>query len=408
MIVELDYRNNLVPALKEIRRFADQSVTDLNILGGKPFRDAAGKEIADNSGGNAVIFKFQQADGVVCALRILKRFPVEIEVTQRLAPLSQLLGRTLSPILVSYRYFNPGIFLANPDEDMQNAGVPMMTPILVMGWVEGISLGKHLQKLCRLGDAAALVQLLERWLMLIREMRRIGLAHGDITASNIMVRSNDGALVLVDYDDLYLPGLDDANRKVMGTPGYQHPKLKGARSYGPGMDDFSLLVMTVSLAVLAEQPDKFGSTDQPLFKKMDLSNTNSDAFNVARNVWDGNAREYVRMLEEACNAAPDVLVDFDRIVFADQISKFEAAIDQCNRSALQAQAPLIRNLSVWPQYASDYEDIAGRSREKGLEMLRFAIASKNAVWVREMLKLPHVDMSLLEVSERSQLDALLR
>ncbi|MCX6020092.1 MAG: hypothetical protein NTZ50_16635, partial [Chloroflexi bacterium] len=338
----------------------------------------------------------------------LKRFPVEIEVTQRLAPLSQLLGRTLSPILVSYRYFNPGIFLANPDEDMQNAGVPMMTPILVMGWVEGISLGKHLQKLCRLGDAAALVQLLERWLMLIREMRRIGLAHGDITASNIMVRSNDGALVLVDYDDLYLPGLDDANRKVMGTPGYQHPKLKGARSYGPGMDDFSLLVMTVSLAVLAEQPDKFGSTDQPLFKKMDLSNTNSDAFNVARNVWDGNAQEYVRMLEEACNAAPDALVDFDRIVFADQISKFEAAIDQCNRSALQAQAPLIRNLSVWPQYASDYEDIAGRSREKGLEMLRFAIASKNAVWVREMLKLPHVDMSLLEVSERSQLDALLR
>lgn len=407
MNVELDYRNNIMPALNAIERFVHPNVTDRNVIGGRVMRDAKGKEIVDNSGGNAVIFKYELADRSVCALRMFKHFPVGDDRVQRLAPISQALTRVSSPALASYRFFNPGLQLANADDEIDQMGIPFVTPILVMGWVEGDSLGRYVKALCDAKDADELGRLLVRWIELVREMRRIGLAHGDITASNIMVRHSDRALVLVDYDDLYLPGLNDAQRKVEGTPGYRHPKLKGSRLYGPRMDDFSLLVMTASLAVLAEQPELFRSTDHLVFRKNDLEKTTSELFEKAKLICDAEAKKYVHALIDACHAAPDAPVKFDELVFESEIAEFEAAIRGSDRQAMRAGAEVIQTLSVWPRYALHYDDMFGRVKEKNMDKLRYILASENPDWVRETVDRLQIDMAQLDPDLRTKLDVLL-
>lgn len=405
MSVELDYRSHILSALNVISRFVDPAISDRNFTDGRLLRDSRNREIADNSGGNAVIFKFELANGDVCALRLFKNFPVIDDRIQRLSPVSDALGRIRSPILTSYRFFNPGLHLANADDEIKALGVPFVTPILLMGWVDGVSLGKYVKSLCEAKETDELTRLFHRWIALVREMRRIGLAHGDITASNIMVRNSDKELVLVDYDDLYLPGMDDVTRKVEGTPGYRHPKQKNSRAYGPRMDDFSLLVMTVSLAVLAERPEDFRSIDNLFFRKGDLENTNSEAFEKAKRLWNADAKPFVQSLIRACAGHVDDPVVYDEIVFGKEIAEFETGLGKRDRIAVRSQAGLIRNLSIWSQYEGEYSNIVNRTAEKSRIALELLIASGHADWIREELGRQNIRSEDLPPDLRQRLPA---
>ena len=394
---ELDLRRNIFPALRAIKRFVDLSINDLNLIDGSVMRNAAGKEVF-SGGGNALIFKYELADGSICALRLFKHFPVGEDRIQRLSPLSIALEKIQSPILASYRFFHPGLHLANSD---------VVTPILMMGWVDGDSLGRYVEVLCKTKNTVELSHLLNRWLDLVREMRRIGLAHGDVTASNVMVRHSDRALVFVDYDDLYLPGLDDARLKVQGTTGYQHPKCKGGRPYGSRMDDFSLLLVTVSLAVLAERPEDFLSTDNLFFRSSDLEDTNSEAFEKMKMLRNPDVKPYVQSLISACEGSADDAVIFDEIVFRREIAEFEKSLRPEDRRSSRVQANLIRNLSVWSRYESGYEHIVNQVAEKSQVALDLVIASGHPDWIRDLFTSQNIRREDLRPDQRRKVAAIL-
>ena len=77
-------------------------------------------------------------------------------------------------------------------------------PVLLMDWVEGKTLDKYLRE--NLNDKYALEMLAYRFSQLAQWLIPQSFAHGDLKPDNILVREN-GALVLVDYDGMYVPSM---------------------------------------------------------------------------------------------------------------------------------------------------------------------------------------------------------
>ncbi|MDE6121359.1 MAG: hypothetical protein K2F63_06175, partial [Muribaculaceae bacterium] len=86
-----------------------------------------------------------------------------------------------------------------------------------------------------------------------------GVAHGDLSGPNIMIRDNRP--VLVDYDTMYFKEDGRRAKTIDGTLPFQHP----GRGVHPYMelccDYFSHHVIYVTLLILAEMPDARDEVD---------------------------------------------------------------------------------------------------------------------------------------------------
>ena len=76
-----------------------------------------------------------------------------------------------------------------------------------MNWVQGLTLTRWVSD--NVHKPAAVAHLSRRFDELIRDLTAAGMAHGDLQAGNLLV-ADDGRLHLVDYDGMYVPGLDRA------------------------------------------------------------------------------------------------------------------------------------------------------------------------------------------------------
>ena len=117
-------------------------------------------------------------------------------------------------------------------------------PVVEMSWAEGQSLnawiGQHLQEGCDLDSLAM------KWLEVVKDLERRGMAHGDLDNDNCLV-SRSG-LTLIDYDGFFVPSLADSPPREAGIPDFQHPGRPGY--YAPNMDAFPALVIYLSLLAL--------------------------------------------------------------------------------------------------------------------------------------------------------------
>jgi hypothetical protein len=86
----------------------------------------------------------------------------------------------------------------------------------------------------------------------VRDLSRHGIAHGDLQHGNILVTPS-GELKLIDYDGMYVPGLDGLGASELGHPNYQSP-LRTKDNWGPDIDRFSSWVICTSLTALALDP----------------------------------------------------------------------------------------------------------------------------------------------------------
>jgi hypothetical protein len=91
-------------------------------------------------------------------------------------------------------------------------------PILRMNWVNGLTLARWISD--NINQPAAIADLALRFDYMIRDLAAAGMAHGDLQAGNLLVADN-GALHLVDYDGMYVPGLDGLPAGEVGHPDYQ-------------------------------------------------------------------------------------------------------------------------------------------------------------------------------------------
>jgi hypothetical protein len=175
-------------------------------------------------------------------------------------------------------------------------------PILKMEWVDGLPLDKFVEN--NLNNRDVLINLADKFYAMIIELGRHGIAHGDLQHGNILVVN--GQLKLVDYDCMFVPGLEGLRSNEIGHKNYQHPK-RTANDFGPYIDNFSAWCIYLSLFALASEPSLWKLLDAGdenlLFKKNDMEVPNlSSAFKMLESMGD----EEVRFLTAAFRQTLDV------------------------------------------------------------------------------------------------------
>ncbi|HEX7733623.1 MAG TPA: hypothetical protein VF458_02125 [Ktedonobacteraceae bacterium] len=199
-------------------------------------------------GGFAVVYKFRTLSGQLKALRCF-RSATAPDIRARYDLMSDFFRQYVPDITIELRFYEEGILV----KDSVQATQKRACPVIVMEWVEGTTLLDKVDELCKQRDGQALGALAAQWLELLEKMRAVRMAHGDLAALNIMVRTN-GRLVLVDYDGVYVPEFASMPQTVLGQQGYQHPDMAN-RPFNEHMDDFSALTIYLSLLALQIQPD---------------------------------------------------------------------------------------------------------------------------------------------------------
>ncbi len=149
-------------------------------------------------------------------------------------------------------------------------------PILRMNWVNGVTLTHWISQ--RTDRPADITKLAHRFDEMIHDLSASGMAHGDLQAGNLLV-TDDGRLHLVDYDGMYVPGLDGLPPDEVGHPDYQSPS-RSQSDYGPAMDRFSAWLISLSLKMLAAAPELWDELNPAqdeylLLNRHDLRDLNS-------------------------------------------------------------------------------------------------------------------------------------
>lgn len=219
------------------------------------------------SGNFAVVFKMQDVE--TGKLYALKCFTKEQEGRDEAYHLiAEELKDVESPYLTSIRYLDKELFV--------DTGQTTETefPVLLMDWVEGKTLDKYLRE--NLDDKYALEMLAYRFSQLAQWLIPQPFAHGDLKPDNILVRE-DGTLVLVDYDGIYVPAMKGQKARELGSPDFRHP-LRTKDDFDEHIDDFPVISILLSLKAISLNPNlhtKYGVEGRLLLSKIDYLNISS-------------------------------------------------------------------------------------------------------------------------------------
>lgn len=215
------------------------------------------------SGNFAVVFKMKdEQSGKFYAI---KCFTKEQEGrAEAYREISKELEGISSPYILSVRYLDKELFVDT------NQTMETEFPVLLMDWVEGKTLDKYLRD--NLDDKYTLEMLAYRFSQLAQWLIPQPFAHGDLKPDNILVRE-DGTLVLIDYDGMYVPAMKGQKARELGSPDFRHP-LRNENDFDENIDDFPILSILVSLIGISKFPDylaKYGASDRLLFSKADYA-----------------------------------------------------------------------------------------------------------------------------------------
>ena len=257
----------------EAIKMAEDNFEELSYL--RPVLDDTGQPVM-SSGNFAVVFKMKdERDGKLYAVRCFHRDQEGREESYRL--IEEELKDVESPYLVSFRYMDKELFVDSSQTDETEF------PVLLMDWVEGITLDKYLRE--NLDDQYALEMLAYRFSQLAQWLIPQPFAHGDLKPDNILVRE-DGTLVLVDYDGMYVPAMKGQKARELGSPDFRHP-LRTEDDFDEHIDDFPLVSILLSLKAISLNPqllEEYGATDRLLFSEKDYRDiANSAVFQLVLN-----------------------------------------------------------------------------------------------------------------------------
>jgi hypothetical protein len=125
-----------------------------------------------------------------------------------------------------------------------------------MDWVEGSTLASVVAAQVR--NPAVLQGLRDEMRRLARHLQGLGIAHGDIHPSNIIVQGA-ADLRLIDYDGMFVPELAALYSAELGHRNFQHPGRR-ARHFNAELDNFSFAVIDLALDALSRCPELWEAT----------------------------------------------------------------------------------------------------------------------------------------------------
>ena len=209
---------------------------DPDLANGKPKSDPLGlpKPI---SGNFASVFTIDGADGKRWAVKCFTRYPTDQHT--RYKEISQTLSAINRPWRVPFDYITEGILCLGK-----------WYPILKMEWVDAKGLIPYIE--AHLWQPSVLAELANEFAQMIKDMGACGIAHGDLQHGNLLVTPN-GELKLIDYDGMYVAGLDRLGASEIGHTNYQSP-TRSMENWGPDLDRFSSWVIYGSLVAITIDP----------------------------------------------------------------------------------------------------------------------------------------------------------
>jgi hypothetical protein len=280
-----------------------QTCFDLpELRGSQPVTDALGLPRV-MSGNFASVYEVATTEGRRWAVRCFVR---QVTGTQaRYARLSEHLDSVKVPWLVEFEFILKGVMVHGE-----------WYPIVKMQWVEGCPINNYLEE--HLNEPETLLNLAGQFRTLVADLRRHKIAHGDFQHGNIMV-TPQGELRLVDYDGMYCPAFGKKRSPELGHANFQHP-LRLADYYDESLDNFSALVIYISLLALAAEPalwKEFYTGDNLLFSSNDYRNTQgSKLFERLKASPNPEVRQLATLLQHCCVSPLAMVPWFEETIVA--------------------------------------------------------------------------------------------
>lgn len=260
-----------------------------------------GSNVIKYSGGFCVVFPYETPTRKYA----VRCWHAEIaDAKKRTQLIAEALKASNLPYFVGFEYYEDGI--------MTSLG---KQPIVVMDWVNAVPLKKYIS--AHINEPKKLNDLAERFKTMAIDLHHHHFAHGDLQHGNIMVK-NDGSLVLVDYDSMYIPALKGMKDEIKGLQGYQHEARWRNEYITEKADYFSELVIYLSIKALALIPAlwedlKMEDTETMLFSAEDIkSKGTSSIFHILKT-------------QDELNPLVDKLCEYMQCFTIDELSPLESA-----------------------------------------------------------------------------------
>ena len=218
-------------------------------------------EVIMSSGNFAVVFKMRDKDtGAFYAVKCFLRDQIGRAESYRL--ITSKLDSIDCSYIISFGYYENELYVDTIQTKVREF------PILIMDWVEGVTLDKYMHN--HIIDKYKLQLITFQFCKLAAWLLSQDFAHGDLKPDNILVKP-DGQLVLIDYDGMYVPSMKGQKAREIGSPDYRHP-LRTENTFNSHIDDFSLASIALSLKCISVKPDLlhlYGLEERLLFSSKD-------------------------------------------------------------------------------------------------------------------------------------------
>lgn len=233
----------LISEYIEAIRSAEDNFDKLSNL--RPVLDDNGNPVM-SSGNFAVVFKMKDVEtGKLYAVKCFTREQEERE--ERYREIIKVLEQIKSPYFVSTHYYNKELFVDT------SQGYETEFPVLVMDWVEGITIDTFIQD--NISNKYKLNLLAYNFCQFGGWLLSQQFAHGDLKPDNIIIKE-DYTLVLVDYDGMYVPAFKGKSALEIGSPDFQNPN-RSTSAFNRHIDDFSITLIALSLKAIALSPSLY-------------------------------------------------------------------------------------------------------------------------------------------------------
>lgn len=197
------------------------------------------------SGNFGTVFKIQTDDGVRALKCFTRAQHGRLSAYRRIA-------EAISPsqYIVDYRYVEDEIYVFN------DSGEDGYFPVVLMDWVDGVTLTTAVDIAVPENDREQLKALSDKFYKLSAWLLEQTFAHNDLKPDNIMVRSSDAELVLIDYDGMFVESMTGETAREFGTEPFQSPLRKTAK-FDRNVDNYSIAYIRRALSLLAVNPKRY-------------------------------------------------------------------------------------------------------------------------------------------------------
>ncbi len=218
----------------------------------RPVLDAQGRPVM-SSGNFAVVFKMTDGDKDYAVKCFLKEQNGRAQAYQQIC---DYLSCIPSPYLVHTEYIENELFVDTNQSDDEEF------PVLVMDWVSGVSLDNYVKKIKN--DRSRRIQLANEFRELTFWLLNQDFAHCDLKPDNILV-TDEGHLVLVDYDGMFVPAMQGQEARELGTPLYRF-RGRTTKDFDQYADDYACAFIMLVLMANTITPIEFDAFSSPEVK----------------------------------------------------------------------------------------------------------------------------------------------